>query len=103
MDSQRQSSTQHWQQHIDAWLNSGLSGNQYCQQHELVYHQFIYWKAKLTEQSPKKVKKSSGSFTQVIRQPEALSELTLTLPNGIVMRGITDNNVNLVGKIIERL
>ena len=103
MDSTNQSAKHHWQQHVEAWLKSGLSGSQYCQQNALTYHQFIYWKTKLSERSPDKKTSAQGTFTKVIRQPESISDLTLTLPNGIVVGGITDTNVNLVGKIIEQL
>lgn len=36
----------HWQAHLKAWKKSGLSGAEYCRQHNLSYYAFIYWKKK---------------------------------------------------------
>lgn len=37
-----------WQQQINDWEVTGLSGNAFCKQPSLIYHQFIYWRQKLT-------------------------------------------------------
>src|SRR5680860_1728188 len=44
-----------WQRHMTDWQASGVSGSAYCKQQSLVYHQFVYWRQKLTptEDSPK--------------------------------------------------
>jgi hypothetical protein len=36
----------HWKAHIDAWKASGLKQSQYCRQHDLKLHQFVYWRRK---------------------------------------------------------
>jgi hypothetical protein len=36
-----------WQAHLRVWRNSGLSGAEYCRQHNLSYHTFTYWKRKI--------------------------------------------------------
>ncbi|WP_427901746.1 IS66 family insertion sequence element accessory protein TnpA [Marinobacter bryozoorum] len=33
-----------WQQHIEDWPASGLSGMAYCQQQSLTYCRFVYWR-----------------------------------------------------------
>ena len=38
----------HWKHHVDQWQASGLSGAAYCQQHQLTYHCFIYWRRKFS-------------------------------------------------------
>jgi len=38
-----------WQQRIEDWQASGLSGMAYCQQQSLTYCRFVYWRKKLTE------------------------------------------------------
>jgi hypothetical protein len=35
-----------WQQHQQNWLDSGLSQKTYCQQHNLSYHVFMYWRVR---------------------------------------------------------
>ena len=35
-----------WRAHLQAWQKSGLSGMEYCRQHNLSYHAFNYWKKK---------------------------------------------------------
>jgi len=35
-----------WGAHLQAWRKSGLSGMEYCRQHNLSYHGFNYWKKK---------------------------------------------------------
>jgi hypothetical protein len=51
-----------WQQHITDWQVSGVSGSAYCKQQSLVYHQFVYWRQKLTptEDSPKQAHAATG-------------------------------------------
>ena len=41
-----------WQQQITDWEATGLSGNAYCKQQSLIYHQFVYWRQKLTLSLP---------------------------------------------------
>jgi len=38
---------QHWQKHIQAWQNSKLSQNAYCEQQHLNYNTFVYWRSQL--------------------------------------------------------
>ena len=37
---------QHWREHIARWQQSGLNPADYCRQHRLAYHQFLYWRGK---------------------------------------------------------
>ncbi len=36
----------YWKDHIDSWKASGLKQSQYCRQHDLKLHQFVYWRKK---------------------------------------------------------
>ncbi|KEY57127.1 hypothetical protein, partial [Serratia sp. DD3] len=36
----------YWREQITLWQASGLSGQIFCQQHQLTYHQFVYWRQK---------------------------------------------------------
>lgn len=35
-----------WNIHITGWQTSRLSQTEYCQRHELKFHQFVYWRRK---------------------------------------------------------
>ena len=39
--------SEQWQQYVDAWQKSGLSQATFCKQHELVLHNFQYWRKRL--------------------------------------------------------
>jgi len=39
----------HWQAHVRALQQSGLSRAEYCRQHKLSYHALAYWQRKLSE------------------------------------------------------
>jgi transposase len=38
---------QYWQEQMTAWKASGLKQMQYCREHQLSKHAFVYWKLKL--------------------------------------------------------
>jgi len=37
---------QYWKTRITNWQASRLSQTEYCRRHELVFHQFVYWRRK---------------------------------------------------------
>ena len=39
----------HWKQHIEQWRFSEMTQKAYCQQHDLGYHQFSYWKKRFVQ------------------------------------------------------
>jgi hypothetical protein len=39
---------QFWQDHVTAWQGSGLSQTAYCKQHEIKFHNFAYWRNRLS-------------------------------------------------------
>ncbi len=51
-----------WKAHVEACNASGLSKSKYAKQHDLVYHNFIYWSQKLA-------KKSVNDFVPVTVKP----------------------------------
>jgi hypothetical protein len=40
--------SQFWQDNIIAWQSSGLSQAPYCKQHEIKFHNFAYWRNRLS-------------------------------------------------------
>lgn len=97
-----QERTHHWQQQVDLWRDSGLSGATFCKQFDLSYHQFIYWRRKF-EEVGSELDQHSG-FTRVTRlAPQVCGELTLTLPSGLTITGLHAGNVELLGSILRQL
>lgn len=90
----------YWREQITLWQASGLSGQIFCQQHQLTYHQFVYWRQKYRDPE----ENISPGFTQVTTMPSVHStELTLSLPNGLVITGLNDRNVTLLSAILRQL
>lgn len=106
--NQPKSLREYWAEQINAWKRSGLTGPQFCKTHELIYHRFAYWRKKLeTDSGPSEAPASSGGggFVAVSRRsaPEAGGGLTLSLPNGLILRGIRADNVAVVRQLLEVL
>jgi hypothetical protein len=94
----------YWQQDIDQWKSSGQSQVKFCQANDLSYHRFVYWRHKF-ERGPRgcQDKRESGGFATVDYRQDANSGLTLSLPNGLVLRGISADNVSVVRQLLEQL
>jgi hypothetical protein len=75
-----------WKAHMDKWEESGLPQKEYCRQHNLIYHRFVYWKARF------KSINLPVKFVQVASQPinPGPSFLKLHLPRGCQVE-IPDN------------
>jgi hypothetical protein len=94
----------YWRQQVNSWKNSSQSQAKFCQANELSYHRFVYWRQKF-ERSPgsSQTKRESGGFASVDYRPEVNGGLTLSLPNGLVLRGISADNVPVVRQLLEQL
>jgi len=97
-----------WQQHITDWEASGVSGNAYCKQQSLVYHQFVYWRQKLTPAagSPKQEQATTG-FARVVSAPGAglggADGLSVALSGGVSITGLHAGNIELLGAVLRQL
>jgi len=91
-----------WQNHFSQWEKTNTSQASYCTKHDLNYHRFGYWRRKIlsAEKTDKKQNNSSAFIPVVERQPVTPSNLSLSLPNGIILRGIDGNNVEIVQQLI---
>jgi hypothetical protein len=105
--SAAESSEMHdWHEHFSRWRERGLSQSDYCHQAGLSRHKFKYWRRKLEPATLKKrrtKKRESGFVPLQVRSTPIESGLSLTLPNGIVLRGIDAANVELVGRLVTKL
>ena len=107
MDSMTEtpSKTVSWQQHINIWKNSGLSGPKFCHANNLIYHQFSYWRKKLdiTQGKPLSPSSMSAGFVQVSYAATETESLQLILPNGVEVTGINTTNVSVVRQLLSFL
>lgn len=94
----------YWQQQVEAWRTSKLSQTKFCQNQSLGYNQFVYWRRKL-ESATQPVQKivDKRGFTQVNPVRNFGAELSLTLPNGVIVRGVSESNWSVVQKLLENL
>jgi hypothetical protein len=94
----------YWQQQVDAWKLSGLSQAEFCKVNELLYHRFVYWRGKFEGISSKpQVNQSRGGFAAVSVRHDVDRGLTLSLPNGLVVRGICSENLSVVRQLLDQL
>lgn len=96
-----------WKNHVHAWQDSGLSKARYCREHDLIYHQFIYWVPKISAavRSGIAATSESSKFLPVViqRQQAVPAELQIRLPNGATITGISAESVELVGTLMAQL
>ena len=91
--------TEYWRRHIDAWKTSGQSQSEFCNVNKLSYHRFCYWQRKFHKQEQQD---ASGGFAAVSRQPEPISSgLSIALPRGLVVQGITAGNLPVVYQLLS--
>jgi len=110
----------HWQHHIDGWQASGLSAADYCRQHQLTYHCFLYWRRKFVSTTEQPMPAGSATQTQALSSFVAVSpqfvadatdteesgagvDLHLRLPNGLEIRNIYHHNLANVRSLLACL
>lgn len=62
---------QQWIQRVNNWRSSGQSIAEWCRENDVVYHQFFYWRDRLTEADLGMAVKQSMLFVEL---PEELHE-----------------------------
>lgn len=103
--------TTDWQHHVDTFNQSGLSKAQYCRDHDLTYHLFIYWSTKLSGTVPDTAASPKASTGKLVpatlatdnAHPFLAHGLQIHLPNGVHISGIDSDSVGFVGQLIEQL
>ena len=89
----------YWGKHIQNWQQTDQSQNAYCKEHDLNYHRFTYWRRKLASKDQPSALRSG--FVPVKPCPSITpSGLTATLPNGVLLQGITDSNLSVVKQLL---
>ena len=94
----------HWQQKIEQWQSSNQSQKTFCQENGLSYHRFLYWRGKSkNDATNRQAGQASGGFAVVDYRQDVIGGLSLSLPNGLVLRGISADNVPVVRQLLEQL
>lgn len=92
-----------WRQQVDLCRASGLSGAQFCKANDLLYHRFVYWRQKFEPDRHRDTRPAdSGGFAAVRVQAQDHGGLSLSLPNGLVVRGICADNVAVVRQLLDQ-
>ena len=95
-----------WEQHVTQFKNSGLSKAQYCREHQLTYHQFVYWVPQFLplNDEPSPAARTAKRFVPLSLVPSAQpAELEITLPSGVQISGITEHTSALAITLIAQL
>lgn len=79
MAKKETSKADEWKQHLTRWRKSALSQRAFCQQNQLCYYQFGYWKKRLSIAAPVK-----ATLLPVVIQsdPVSLENKTVVLHMG---------------------
>jgi len=94
---------QYWKAQIDAWQLSGQSQQAFCKANELNFPRFGYWLRKFRQQGAvAAARHRSSGFVPVVASP-AREGLTVHLPNGIELRGVSEQNLHVVEQLLARL
>ncbi len=94
-----------WASHIQSWQKTQQSQSAYCRDHDLNYHRFTYWRRKLVKQagSARHPVQRSGFIPVEACSAVAAQSLTATLPNGVLLQGITASNLTVVKQLLGLL
>lgn len=100
--SRSQSRSDFWLEQVNAAEASGVSSAQFCQEKDLNYSQFMYWRQKFQKPSVSApATKACGFVKAESSLIHSASGLSVSLPNGIQIHGIDSANLILVRSLLE--
>ena len=96
---------QFWRHYIEHWGDSGQSKMGYCRDNELPYHQLIYWCGKLRQMNDtdSEVESSFVNVSLATGEPKPTATLSVELPNGICITGVSAETIALVPQLLRSL
>ena len=94
---------EYWQQRVAGWQASGQSQKAFCEANDLNFHRFGYWRRKLLHRVDSGSQKASGFVPVAVRSQPVSADLSIQLPNGLVLHGIDRENLELVYQLLSRL
>jgi hypothetical protein len=93
---------QYWRAQIDAWQASGQTQQAFCKANDLNYPRFGYWLRKFRRQGVVAEPRRASGFVPVVVAPSG-GGLSVHLPNGIELRGVSEQNLHVVEQLLARL
>jgi len=94
----------YWRQQIEAWQTSGQSQQGFCKANDLSYPRFVYWRRKFRKIAAIRQQQVHPDFVPVAWQsPAPTTGLSVVLPSGLELRGISADNLGLVHQLLSRL
>lgn len=106
MPNKAQSATRaaHWRPLVETWRRSGQAQKAFCRERDLNYDQFVYWRRKFSSRDADQSQRTSSALVPVSFAPKAAAPgLSLVLPNGLELRGLTLDNVAVVERLLGHL
>ena len=96
-----ESLSDYWNRQIQSWQQTDATQSSYCRTHHLNYHRFTYWRRKFNTsgKADRKAVIRSG-FVPVKPAPHVFTNLTATLPNGVILQGISTENLSVVKQLL---
>jgi hypothetical protein len=93
---------QFWKAQMDAWQASGQSQQAFCKANDLKYPRFGYWLRKFRRQGLVAESRRASGFVRIVAASVG-DGLSVHLPNGIELRGVSDQNLHVVEQLLARL
>ena len=96
----------YWSQQVQSWKKTNQSQSDYCRAHDLSYHRFTYWRRKLSGQASRtRTAVQRSAFVPVKPHDSSVDTegLTAILPNGVVLRGITERHLAVAKQLLGLL
>ncbi len=90
----------HWASVIKEWKASGESQSHYCERHNIKPHQLTYWAQVSTSAHLPEQAKNHNRFMAVQIPDSQPGGLTVRLPNGLQLEGVSLSNLAVVQQII---
>lgn len=101
--TQQQARPDYWRTQIAAWRESGQSQVAYCKANDLSYSQFVYWRRKSQPAEEAARRGRRGAFVPATYLGAKKAEsLSVVLPNGVELRGVTTDNLVVVEQLLRR-
>ena len=109
-DNKHHSKRTYWENHLQAWRESGKTQQAYCRDANLKPNTFCYWKRKLARHetastiADENVRQKSAFVAVDLNRSRATQDgLAITLPGGIRLTGIDAQNLPLVKLLVGSL
>ena len=93
---------QYWRAQMDAWQASGQSQQAFCKSNDLHYPRFGYWLRKFRRLGQVAESRRASGFVPVVAASGG-GGLSVHLPNGIELHGVSDQNLHVVEQLLARL